>query len=179
MEQTSKGFGKIIQKHLLCSLAVYIAIFAVFSIWVSFEEKSRDVTVGGEVVFNDSRQFGPIFIEYLEFRGAGSGEFGGCARNIYAKDSERFLIAIDRGCTFSREGNILEISAGMLFYTFFLIPFVVIFSGILLAIGYKKTNPLFVHLGMLPIDFFVIVLLAALISTPVLYFKPITGRIGG
>jgi hypothetical protein len=115
-----------------------------------------------------------LSVEYVGYEGAGSGEFAGCAHNIFLKD--RFLFgARDIFC------GITEGQAGFLFEVILIMPFFLIVSLLFLGIGYAFSNRNLIHIGMLPIDVFVIIFLFALFfPVPVFSFVgPFRGHTTG
>jgi hypothetical protein len=148
----AKQLKKIASLHLLGVVVIFLGWAIFFSFSLSLEQK--DGNTGGESLGSSFTTIGPWRVEYMEFRGAGSGEFGGCARNIFSEKNNEFLVGIDRGCLNSGEMTVVSLFLGIIYS-----PLVLLLSLPLLIIGRRKNNPYLIHLGMLALDLFILFLL--------------------
>lgn len=172
-------FKKIVTSHISSTLLAYLVFASVFSFLLTTATKNGDT--GGEALDHNITQMGPFEVERIEYRGAGSGELGGCSRNIYLGEKERFLFGID-GCYLNPRGYTSEFTGIILFFLVLASPVLILISiGLFLAShAIRETESkgvLFFHLAMIPIDFSLFVILACTIGTPSFIFsEPFRGR---
>lgn len=176
---TPRVMKKIVLWHLGGTLLVYFVFALFFSILFSFSLKDGDT--GGEAVGHHITRLGSFEIERIEYRGAGSGEFGGCSRNFYLGEKERFLFGID-GCYWSPRGYTSEFSRIILFLLGLASPILIVISFVffLASMAIRETGSkgvLFFHLALLPVDFILFIILACTLGTPSFIFsEPFRGR---
>lgn len=152
---------KIVGKHLLGSFVVYAIFATIFTISASIHPAYKHVMV--DVAGVSSKHYGPISVEYLRYPGAGSGEYGGCARNYYYNAT--FLFGVENLFCGVTEGQ-----AGLIFYTLLGLPFVLVIALMFFAIGFAFDRKNLIHNGMIPIDAFIVIMLFDFLWFPIFSF---------
>ncbi len=161
---------KLFITHFVVTVIIYLVLSAFLSIAISFETK--DGKLGGEQLGSSFNQYGPLLVEFMEFRGAGSGEYGGCARNVFIGENRRYLFGFEGFCPRMEEGKI-----GLLFYTVFLTFGLGAIATPLLLLGIFKRKAHLLHLGMIPVDVIVFLLLWIFFPLPIIHITgPLRGR---